>query len=182
MNTNFYIENNKPILPEFSLTALNNVEITNTIEIPTGFLHSLIYVSSGNGILEIDFDEHIAVKNKLFFIEKYKYWRWTQIEKLDGVMIQFSDSFYNIIYTGNPKIRSDESLIGNIPSFIKIEENGAREFQEIISIISEEYAHSKNNSKEIICLSLKILIMLYRRVTNSEEKLFISDRKKQLLS
>lgn len=181
MNNGVFNNKNARVIPEFSLTELKNCEAKNFVEYETGLLHSLIYIVSGSGVLEIDFNEHIAIKNKLFFIEKYAYWRWNRIDNLEGVIIRFSDSFYNLIYTGNPKIRSDESLYGNTPNFIKVEENSVQGLKEIISIISMEYAQSKINSKEIICLSLKILMMIYRRAINLEATLFISDRKKRLL-
>ena len=46
----------------------------------------------------------------------------------------------------------------------------------------KEYSDLKENSKEIICLGLKILIMMYRRNAYSMGNLIIADRKKQLLS
>jgi len=144
--------------------------------------HSFIYVNSGNGLLLIDFDEHIALMNKLFFIEKYKYWSWAKIDKLEGVMVQFTDAFYNHIYTGNPKIKSDQSLIGEFSPFIKIERDHENEWDAIINIILRENSAKKQNSKEIICLGLKILIMMYRRNEYSKGITIIADRKKQLLS
>ena len=147
-----------------------------------GKWHTFIYVSDGSGVLLIDFDEHIAIKGKLFFIEKYKYLGWVKLDKLEGLMVQFTDSFYNHIYTGNTKIKSDQSLIGEFSPFIKIANDNENEWKEIISIILKEYSDLKENSKEIICLGLKILIMMYRRNAYSMGNLIIADRKKQLLS
>ncbi len=172
---------NSDSLSQFRIIILNTVELTKNNEKTKGKLHSFIYITGGSGVLQIDFDEHIAIKNKMFFIEKYKYWSWIKVDNLKGVMVQFSDSFYNLIYTGNPKIKSDQSLIGDFQPFIKIEEGNEKDWKNVLEIILKEYNPSRENSKEIICLSLKILILMYRRNAYSKGKHIISGRKKQLL-
>ena len=97
-------------------------------------------------------------------------------------MVQFTDLFYNLIYTGNPKIKSDQSLIGEFTPFIKIDDDNKNELKNVIDIMLKEYSCLKENSKEIICLSLKVMILMYRRNAYREENLFVADRKKQLLS
>ncbi|MFH1160855.1 MAG: helix-turn-helix domain-containing protein [bacterium] len=169
-------------LSEFRLFKLNGLKLEKNKKPNRGKWHSFIYVSSGSGVLLIDFDEHIAIRNKLFFIEKYKYLNWIKLDTLEGLMVQFTDSFYNLIYTGNPKIKSDHTLIEEFSPFIKIEENNESEWKDVIDIILNEYSVLKENSREIICLSLKILIMMYRRNAYAKSKLIIADRKKQLLS
>jgi AraC family transcriptional regulator, transcriptional activator of pobA len=82
--------------------------------------------------LQIDFDEYIALENKIFFIEKYKVWNRIRINKLRGILVQFTDSFYNHIYTGNPKLKSDQTLIGEIPPFIQIRFGDKSEWKYVI--------------------------------------------------
>jgi len=167
---------------EFRITDLTSVEPDYNKNPNKGKWHSFIYVSNGKGILSIDFNEHAVLKNKLFFIEKYKYWSWHKPDSLEGTMVQFTDSFYNHIYTGNPKIKSDQSLIGEFSPFIKIEDNNRGELENIMNIISREYSALRVNSKEIICLCLKVLILVYRRNAYSRVGLIIADRKKQVIS
>jgi AraC-like DNA-binding protein len=173
---------NSDILSEFRLYLLSSSEIENNIYDVKGKWYSFVYITGGNGVLQIDFDEHIAIKGKLFFIEKYKYWSWIKVAGLKGLMVQFTDSFYNHIYTGNPKIKSDHTLIGDISSFIRIEEVFENDWKNIFNIIAKEYSLLNRNSKEIICLYLKILILMYRRNAYSIDKIIIADRRKQLLS
>jgi len=170
------------LLSDFRVIRLNKLVLGTAKKLNKSKWHSFIYVSSGNGLLMVDFDEHIALRNKLFFIEKYKYWSWIKIDKLEGIMVQFTDAFYNLIYTGNPKIKSDQSLIGEFSPFIKIESDNENEWNDIVNIILKENSAIKENSKEIICLGLKILIMMYRRNAYSNGIMIIADRKKQLLS
>jgi AraC family transcriptional regulator, transcriptional activator of pobA len=144
--------------------------------------NTIIYITGGNSVLQIDFDEYIALENKIFFIEKYKVWNWIRINKLRGIMVQFTDSFYNHVYTGNTKIKSDETLVGEIPPFIKIRTGDKSEWKNLCDILSQEYTSKKNNSKEIICLVLKVMILLYRRDSFRMGGIFESSQKKHLLN
>jgi AraC family transcriptional regulator, transcriptional activator of pobA len=167
---------------EFRIFRLNKLYLMENKEKSKGKFHTFIFVSSGSGVLQIDFEEHIAIKNKIFFIERYKYWSWIKIEKLEGYLVQFTDSYYNHIYTGNPKIKSDQTLVGEFPDFIKIEENNKKEWTNILDILMQESFNMQENYKEIICLSLKILIMLFRRNTYTKGKILMPDRKNQTLN
>jgi len=144
--------------------------------------NTLIYITGGNSVLQIDFDEYIALEDKIFFIEKYKVWNWIRINKLRGILVQFTDSFYNRIYTGNPKIKSDQTLIGEIQPFIKIRLGDKSEWKNLFDILSKEFASAKNNSKEIICLVLKVMILMYRRDSLQMGRIFESSQKKHLLN
>jgi len=168
--------------PEVRVIKLNTIILEKKETSNKGKWHSFIYVTSGSGVLGIDFDEHIALAGKVFFIEKYKYWNWEKVEDLEGLMVQFTDAFYNYIYTGNPKIKSDQSLIGDFSPFIKIVEKNEMKWKNAFEIIEKEYSDLIENSKEIICLSLKVLVLMYQRNTFSKSRLIIADRKKQLLS
>lgn len=167
---------------EFKIQNLSDIEICIKNYTPIGKWHTLIYITEGNAVINIDFDEHIAIKNKFFFIDKFKNWSWVKFDRIEGIMVQFTDLFYNLIYTGNPKIKSDRSLIGEFTPFIKIDDDNKNELKNIIDIMLKEYSCLKENSKEIICLSLKVMILMYRRYAYREESLFVADRKKQLLS
>ncbi|HNW89894.1 MAG TPA: AraC family transcriptional regulator [Bacteroidales bacterium] len=167
---------------QFRIFKLNVMELKKKIEIANGKWHSFIYITAGKGVLHIDFDEHTAVKGKVFFIEKYKNFKWIRFQKIEGVMVQFTDAFYNHIYTGNPKIKSDQSLIGDISPYIKIQDIHEKEWADVFNILLLEYALLKENSTEILCLTLKILILMYRRNAYAKSLLIISDRRKQLLS
>jgi AraC-like DNA-binding protein len=170
------------LLSDFIILDLNELNTKAQYRQLQGKWNTLIYITGGNSVLQIDFDEYIALENKIFFIEKYKVWNWIRINKLKGILVQFTDSFYNHIYTGNPKIKSDQTLIGEIPSFIKIRLEEKAEWKNLFDILSKEYTSAKNNSKEIICLVLKVIILLYRRDSMTMGGVFESSQKKHLLN
>lgn len=143
--------------------------------------YTLIFVKSGSGIIKIDFEELITIRNKVFLIDKYKRFVWSKNGIVDGLMIQFTDSLYNQIYTGNPKIKSDQTLSGEYPPFVKIDREDEIEWNNLIDVVLNEYNSRSENSREVICLCLKILIILYRRKANLNDNIFIADRKRKLM-
>jgi len=167
---------------DFIILDLNDIHTNLISSQQKGKWNSFIFITGGNSVLQIDFDEYIALGNKIFFIEKYKLWDWVRIHKLTGILVQFTDYFYNHIYTGNPKLKSDQTLIGEIPPFIRIGSDEETEWKNLFDILFKEYTSSRENSKEIICLVLKVLILMYRRNTLSESKIFESGPKKHLMN
>ncbi len=180
MSDNYNEIHKSEILNDFKIHKINNIDIEFNKLVKRKW-HTVLYVTGGNAVLQIDFDEHIALKNKVFLIEKYKIVNWEKQNKITGVMVQFTDSFYNLIYTGNPKIRSDQTLLGDFPPFIRIDREEEAEWNSITELILKEFLLMKENSKEIICLFLKIMVMMYRRKAFLNGRFVIADRKKQLL-
>ena len=170
------------LLSDFIILDLNELNIKAQYLQLQRKWNTLIFITGGNSVLQIDFDEYIALGSKIFFIEKYKVWNWIRINKLMGILVQFTDSFYNHIYTGNPKIKSDQTLIGEIPPFIKIGLGDKSEWKNLFDILSGEYLSAKSNSKEIICLVLKVMILMYRRNSQRMGGIFVSSQKKHLLN
>lgn len=170
------------LLSDFIILDMNELNTKAHYQQLNGKWNTFIFITEGNSILQIDFDEYIALENKIFFIEKYKVWNWIRINKLRGILVQFTDSFYNHIYTGNPKLKSDQTLIGEIPPFIKMRVGDKTEWKNLFDILSKEYTSAKNYSKEIICLALKVLILMYRRNPQLGVRIFESSQKKHLLN
>lgn len=166
---------------DFRINYINNFIVDENVNISSGKWYTLIFVKSGSGIIKIDFEELITLKNKIFLIDKYKKFNWEKNGIVDGLMIQFTDSLYNQIYTGNPKIKSDQTLSGTYPPFVKIDHEEENEWNNLIDVILREYTKKSENSREVICLCLKILIILYRRKANVTDNLFIADRKKKIM-
>jgi AraC family transcriptional regulator, transcriptional activator of pobA len=166
----------------FIIMNLNDIDEGRVNRAKQKKWNSFIWITGGNSVLQIDFDQYIALENRVFFIDKYKLWNWVSVNNLRGIMVQFTDSFYNHIYTGNPKLKSDQTLTGEIPPFIRIVTRDRIEWKFVFDLLFKEYTSAKNNSKEIICLTLKVLILLYRRNSMSGSRMFESDHKKQLLN
>lgn len=165
---------------DFKLSTINDTCIPDKENNLNSKWITLIIIKSGSGKIKIDFEEYGLRKNRIFLINKYKKISWLQFENLEGLILQFTDSFYNQIYTGNPKIKSDQTLSGEFPSTIRIENEEEYEWNNLIDVIIKEYTNKVENSREIICLCLKALIMLYRRKTDVNGNWFIADRKKKL--
>jgi len=176
-----YIKYNKTYI-DFNMLNINDIESISNTESTRGKWNSIVLVTGGDGLLQIDFDEFIALNGKVFFIEKYRVWNWVRQNNLQGIMVQFTDSFYNHIYTGNLKLKSDQTLIGEIPPFIKIKPGDKTEWMFLLDIIQKEYTDAGRNSREIICLTLKIIILMYRRNSQSGSEVFESGHKKNLLN
>ncbi len=170
------------LISDFIILDLNDIDTKTGFLQPQGKWSTFIYITGGNSLLQIDFNEYIALENKIFFIEKYNVWNWIRINKLNGILVQFTDSFYNHIYTGNPKLKSDQTLIGEIPPFIRITPEDKTVWYHLFDFLTKEYNSSKINSKEIICLTLKVLVLMYRRNSQLSGRIFESSQKKQLLN
>jgi AraC-like DNA-binding protein len=170
------------LITDFKILVINDIEAQGISEIVRGRWNSIFYITGGSGVLQVDFDEYIALENKVFFIEKYKIWNWIKLNRLQGIMVQFTDSFYNHIYTGNLKLKSDQTLIGEIPPFIKINSSDSTEWKFLLDIMDKEYVSAEKNSKEIICLALKVLMLMYRRNSQIGPSGFESSRKKNILN
>lgn len=165
---------------DFKILAIDRFNIPDEAN-PNNKFYTLIIVKEGHGAIKIDFDEYTTRKSKVFLIGRYRKLSWIQTESLEALMIQFTDSFYNQIYTGNPKIKSDQTLAGEFPPSIQLGDEEEAELGNLLEVISKEYSNKGENSREIICLCLKALIMLYRRKSNLEGNWFIADRKKKLV-
>jgi AraC family transcriptional activator of pobA len=170
------------LLSGFVVQNMRDIDPGEKYRQQTGKWNTFIYITAGNSVLQIDFDEYIALENRVFFIDKYKIWNWSNIKEIRGYLVQFTDSFYNHIYTGNPKLKSDQTLTGEIPPFVTVGLGDESIWKEVFSVLFKEYTSAKNNSKEIICLTLKVLILMYRRDYQSRYRIFESSQKKQLLN
>ncbi|MFH0842549.1 MAG: helix-turn-helix domain-containing protein [Bacteroidota bacterium] len=177
-----YNNSDSGLFSGFSIQSLSR----NDLKKGNGYLHagrhSIIYISEGSSILQIDFDEFIALKSRVFFIEKYKLWNLNKNHGLKGILVQFTDSFYNFIYTGNPKLKSDQTLVGETPPFIQVSQEEKNEWKTVFDLLLKEYLSPGKNSREVICLLLKVLILLYQRNSQAASRLFESGHKKQLVN
>ncbi|MBM7417984.1 AraC-like DNA-binding protein [Chryseobacterium sp. JUb44] len=80
-------------------------------------------------------------------------------------MINFTKSFYNHIYTGNRKIKSDLINLGDVP-YIDVDASSIKEWISLANLVKNEYRRSKNEYKELICLYLKAALVKYKRYFN----------------
>ena len=62
------------LLQDFIMMDLKDLDPTKIEKTLQGKWNSIIYITGGNGVIQIDFDEYSALENRIFFIEKYKMW------------------------------------------------------------------------------------------------------------
>ncbi len=180
--------NNQPDISDncnldgFNILNVNEMNSGSVDTSVSGKLNYIIWVLDGNSVLHIDFDEFVALSNRIFLIEKYKVWNWTRVDKLKCIMVQFTDSFYNFIYTGNPELKSDQTLSGEITPFIRVDLEEINNWNSLFGILFSEFDSSRKNAREIICLTLKVMILMYRRNSILSGPGFDSGQKRQLMN
>ena len=130
--------------------------------------YTLFLVQSGSGKLLIDHEFYELKKGRVFFVNYNQVFRFTDVENFTGEAVIFTRSFYNLIYTGNTKIKNDTAF-SHLPSFIDFSKNEFSNFRVGITDIKKEFNKPEILSKEIICLLLKSSMLKYIRKTDNAD-------------
>lgn len=139
--------------------------------------YTLLLVDSGSGKVQIDHEIHELKRGRVFFIDYNQVFRFLEIDNFSGEAVLFTKSFYNLIYTGNRKIKSDTAF-SHLPSFIDFTKSDIASFRSGIVDIKKEFKTSSHLNKEIICLLLKVSMLKYIRKTDNPEYIdFKTNRK-----
>lgn len=127
--------------------------------------YSLLIIESGFGSHTIDSISYKIKKNRIFLMTYGQIHSWEELKNAKGFMINFTKSFYNHIYTGNRKIKSDLINLGDVP-YIDVDASSIKEWISLANLVKNEYRRSKNEYKELICLYLKAALVKYKRYFN----------------
>lgn len=139
--------------------------------------YTLLLVDSGSGKVQIDHEIHELKRGRVFFIDYNQVFRFLEIDNFSGEAVLFTKSFYNLIYTGNRKIKSDTAF-SHVPSFIDFTKSDIASFRSGIVDIKKEFKTLSHLNKEIICLLLKVSMLKYIRKTDNPEYIdFKTNRK-----
>ncbi len=122
--------------------------------------YALIIVFSGIGEHIIDLENFELISNRVFLINYGQVHTWKQFNKLKGYMVFFTTEFYNLVFTGHNKIKSDAAIIQNRP-YIDLDKSELQEWKKMLSTIELEHKNKNSVSNEIICLLLKVLVLKY---------------------
>lgn len=122
--------------------------------------YALIVVVSGMGEQVIDLENFELISNRVFLINYGQVHTWKQFNKLKGYVVLFTTEFYNLIFTGHHKIKSDAAIIQNRP-YIDLDKAELLEWKKTLSLIELEFQNKDSVSNEIICLLLKVLVLKY---------------------
>ncbi len=136
--------------------------------------YTLIFALSGTAEHNIDFKDYCIIPNRIFFINYGQVHSFIEQQKLQGFIVLFTQEFYNIIFTGNPKIKSDTAL-ANLHQYIDLTKEELECWTPVFRLIKKEAEQNAINSKEIICLLLKAFMVKYNRkqsIKNTIQKKF----------
>ena len=137
----------------------------------------LLTVERSGGKILIDQELHELKKNRVFFVNYHQIFNFSELADFSGEAILFTRSFYNLIYTGNRKIKNDTAF-SDLPAFVDFNKNDYKNFQLGISDIKKEFILSSLLNKEIICLLLKVSMLKYIRKTDNPDYInFKTNRK-----
>ncbi|WP_156832017.1 AraC family transcriptional regulator [Kaistella palustris] len=139
--------------------------------------YTLLLVESGSGTLRIDHQAHALQKGRVFFGDYGQVFSFSEVENFRGEAVLFTRSFYNLIYTGNRKIRNDTAF-SNLPFFRDFSKNDFAHFRAGIADIKREFTRAEVLGQEIICLLLKASMLKYIRKTENPDYIgFKTNRK-----
>lgn len=128
--------------------------------------YSLIIIESGKGSHSIDSKTYSICKNRIFLLTYGQIHAWEELSNAKGYIIVFTKSFYNHIYTGNNKIKSDLISYNDIP-YIDVDDRSIKEWMSLAQLIYNEYLREKKQHKELICIYLKAALVKYSRYYSS---------------
>jgi AraC family transcriptional activator of pobA len=144
--------------------------------------YAFIIVTNGKGSHTIDFEEYEIISNRVFFINYGQIHAYNTIEQVKGFVVLFTEEFYNNVFTGNEKIKSDTAL-NNFETFKDIPKEEIEDWVNLLMMIEKEHAIKSASSDHVLCLYLKILVLKYAELNRAfapqSDKL---NRKQELVS
>ena len=159
----------QPFSFEGEFVMVDQNQLTHLFSFQNSFktkFYTLLLVEEGFGNVMIDQEIFDLEKNRVFFVNYNQVIGFSEVEKLKGVALMFTKSFYNLIYTGNKKIKDDTAFL-NLPSFIDFSKSDFLSFKSVLNDIKKEFTREKALRQEIICLLLKVLMLKYSRNTET---------------
>jgi AraC-like DNA-binding protein len=125
-------------------------------------IYTLLLIESGKGKLTVDNKEIGAHKGRVIFINYNQVLHLSGSENFTGQAVMFTRSFYNLIYTGNMKIKNDTAF-SSLQAHVDFTDGEHRGFLQCVTEIKNEFQNNSVLSKEIICLLLKVVMLKYIR-------------------
>ncbi|MGZ5264500.1 MAG: helix-turn-helix domain-containing protein [Kaistella sp.] len=158
----------QPFTFDGEFVVLSFADLVSVFRVQNSFktkFYALLMIESGEGTLMIDQEAFELKKGNVFFVNYNQVLRIDDVEGIKGEAVLFTRSFYNLIYTGNRKIKNDTAFSG-LPAMINFSKNDFIQLKSGISEMKKEWASPELLSKEIICLLLKAAMLKYIRKTD----------------
>lgn len=129
--------------------------------------YALIIPTAGKAEMVLDGTTYEIKRGRVCFINYNQVLRIATGDSFIGRMILFTKSFYNLIYTGNRKIKNDTAFSG-LPAFAEFKRPQFTEFLVTVSDVAAEAAKQQPLSRELVCLLLKVTMLKYIRASGGE--------------
>ena len=131
---------------------------------------SLIWVTSGEGKLKVDFTEYDFEKNSLFAFSPYQPYMFTVDTEAKGHAICFHPDFF-CIYKHHKEVSSNGVLYNNIyqPPFVRVDESSAANFEMLCERIKTEMQNPALAQYELLVSYLKIFLITLARLKTQQQ-------------
>lgn len=162
------------MLKEFSFKQFGNIEFSksaieeNTLASITE--HIKIVFIPKEAVIQVDFQEFKMETDALLFINPKVIIK--PCETINGQLIYFNRDFY-CIEIHDQEVACDGILYNNVFEipFIKLDENQAKDIQNIIKEIQSEMNNEDANTEEMLRILLKLIILKSTRIWKKQHQL-----------
>lgn len=162
------------MLKEFSFKQFGNIEFSknaieeNTLASITD--HIKIVFIPKEAVIQVDFQEFKMETDALLFINPKVIIK--PCETINGQLIYFNRDFY-CIEIHDQEVACDGILYNNVFEipFIKLDENQAKDIQNIIREIQSEMNNEDANTEEMLRILLKLIILKSTRIWKQQHQL-----------
>ncbi len=129
--------------------------------------YALLIPLAGTGELILDGNILEMRRGRVFFINYSQVLRFLPAASFTGKLIVFTRSFYNLIYTGNRKIKNDTAFSG-LPAFADFRRGDFADFLATVSDITTEASKQQALNRETVCLLLKVTMLKFIRASGGD--------------
>lgn len=125
--------------------------------------YQVLYITEGNGAHVIDFKAHQIERGSMFFLAPGQIHEWIFDDRTDGIIINFSESFFSSFLANRHYINDFTFFIGNgTHSFVDVREDELF-ITDMLKNIMEEYSSTEPSRFDVIRLQLLHLFNVVNR-------------------
>lgn len=165
---------------QFGFISFKNDEtILEQLSQLTDFI-KVLFLKAG-GKITIDFKQHKAETDTLFFINKLQVYKLTDIDKSDGVLLYYNRDFYCVEIHDN-EVSCDGILYNNVYEIpaIPLSKTESGIIQNILDDIKHETENEDVANEEMIRILLKQIIIKATRIWKTEHQIYETVKNQEL--
>jgi len=165
---------------QFGIISFKNDEtIADQITPLTDFI-KVLFLKAGGKII-IDFKQHRADTDTLFFINKSQVYKLTDIDKSDGVLLYYNRDFY-CVEIHDREVSCDGILYNNVYEIptIPLGKTESGIIQTILDDIKYETDNEDVANEEMIRILLKQIIIKATRIWKTEHQIYETVKNQEL--